>query len=166
VWSTASFYFSLRILSTSYAEDVPTFRRTLVIYRVSGSASKQDATTLTNTELRIRQEPQKLKDRFVTTAELKRRAISMHCFWIFRPLKMRGMNCLETSIFRLLDDAGDAASYPRRKNSSATPLRKPPTSQPTCNLRKEYAQGKIFITRKISGKGSTPFSYLLAKQKT
>jgi hypothetical protein len=58
---------------------------TVVIYGVSGSASKQDATILTNTELRIRQEQQKLKDRVVTIAKLKRRALSMHSFGHFDP---------------------------------------------------------------------------------
>jgi hypothetical protein len=79
---------------------------------------------------------------------------------------MRGMNGFETSLFRLLHDAGDAASYPRRNDSSATPLRKSQNSQPTCNLHMEYAQGKIFLTRKISSKGSIPISYLFAKIET
>jgi hypothetical protein len=35
---------------------------TVAIYEVSGSTSKQDATIHTNTELRNRQEPRKLKD--------------------------------------------------------------------------------------------------------
>lgn len=85
VSNDATFYFSLRILSTSCAEDVPTFRRTLVTYWVSGSTSKQDVTTLTNTKLRIRQEPQKLKEIVMTNTKLKIRAFSMFSFGYFEP---------------------------------------------------------------------------------
>ena len=81
--NNATFYFSLRILSTSRAD--VTFRRTLVIYWVSESASKQDATTLKNTKLWIRQEPQKLKEIVMTNAKFKIRALAMFSFGYFDP---------------------------------------------------------------------------------
>jgi hypothetical protein len=59
---------------------------TVGIYGESGRTSQQDATIHTNTELRIRQEPQNLKDWVVTTVKLKRsRASLMHSFGHFDP---------------------------------------------------------------------------------